>query len=81
MTDLTYIDGGMFTTFVAETKAGEVAWNEAAKKLGGNFKIFTVHLKSTLQQLKQAGYKVSKAKKPSKKLNDIFEDELLANLI
>jgi hypothetical protein len=71
-TDLTYTQTGMFTQFYAETEAGKIAWDDAAEMLAGNFQIFNQHLASTIYQLKKAGYTVSKAKKTTLTMNDIF---------
>ena len=80
-TDLTFIDDCIFTTFLPETKAGEFAWKEAASKNGGVFKILKIHKESAIYQLKKAGYTVTKAKKSKLNLSDIFDDELLENLV
>lgn len=77
MTDIQYIDGGMFTTFVPSSKAGQKAWNEMAAQNGNVAKIFSIHSKSVIAQFRAAGYKVSKAK-PLKVDADALFDELFA---
>ena len=80
--DLEYITSGLFTTFLPSSKAGEVAYNEMLSHPDTpNAKIYTIHLKNMLYQLKKAGYTVKKAKKISKKesekiLNEIFNDPM-----
>lgn len=76
MTDLAYINQGMFTAFVPVSKAGEIAWNEIAKHNEGTGKVLSIHAASTIAQLKIAGYKVSKAKKQA----PIDADEMLKEL-
>ena len=75
MTDLTYTQNGMFTRFIAASDVGEDAWRQMAKALGGDVAILNSQLKSTLYQLRKAGYKVTKAKKVTKKeMNGIFAE-------
>lgn len=79
--DLTYKTTGFFTVFFPETKEGETAYNEMCNTLGNNSaKILTRDLKTTLYQLKKAGYKVAKAKKPKLNINDILDSELFKEL-
>jgi hypothetical protein len=66
MIDLTYLHQGIFTVFFPESKSGEAAWREIASKTEGSGKIFTMHLKDTLKQLRKAGFTIAKAKKPTK---------------
>jgi hypothetical protein len=66
MIDLTYLNQGLFTVFFPKSKSGEEAWQEIASKTQGTGKIFTMHLKDTLKQLRNAGFTVAKAKKPTK---------------
>jgi len=78
-TDLTCLTQGLFTTFFPNTKAGEEAWREIALKTEGTGKIFTIHLKDTLRQLKAAGLSVKKEKtltkeEQQKELKKIFEE-------
>jgi fatty acid-binding protein DegV len=73
MTDLTYLEQGLFTTFLPESKQGDEAWREIHKQCP-NGKVLTIHLKSTLSQLRKAGYIVKKAKKSKKTLGDIFKE-------
>jgi hypothetical protein len=77
MTDIQYIDGGMFTTFVPCSKAGEKVWNEMAAQNDGVAKIFSIHTKSVIAQFRAAGYTVSKAK-PLKVDDDALFNELFA---
>lgn len=75
MTDLTYIQDKMFTTFMPETPAGETAWCEMAKKMDGVAKVFNFEANNVILQLRRAGYKVAKAKKVTKKeMQDIFNE-------
>ena len=62
MRDLTYSKQGFFTVFFAESKAGEVAWNELASVTQGTGKIPTIQLPQFLENLRQAGYAVHKVK-------------------
>ena len=75
MSDLTYTQQGLFTRFIATSDAGEVAWKIIAEKMNGDAIIFSMHLKSTLHQLRKAGYRVSKAKPVTKKeIKKIFDE-------
>jgi len=76
MTDLEYMNDGMFTRFYPNTPAGEDAWREMAKR-DGVAAVLTHETKAVIAQLKKAGYSVAKAKKPSQPTND---DALLAAL-
>ena len=78
ITDLTYNTTGIFTTFYPESKQGEVIYNQMIEQ-NGSPKIYTIHLKNVLCQIKKAGYSVKKAKKISKKeankiMNEILND-------
>lgn len=77
--DLTYIDGGMFATFIPHSKNGENAWREIASKNDGVAKIFSAHLKSTLAQLRAMGYVVVRERQDNsqEKLDDELFKELL----
>lgn len=66
-TDLEYLTTGLFTSFFPNTRNGEEAWREIAKQTDGTGKIFTMHLKDTLKQLRKAGLVVKKCKKLNKK--------------
>ena len=66
MNDIAYIEQGLFTAFLPVTKAGEVAFNQMAAYTEGTGKVLSIHKQSTILQLRQAGYKVGKAKKPEK---------------
>ena len=79
MPDLTYITTGLFTAFIPESPAGIEAYNEIASHNSGVANIFTAHLKSTLSQLRKAGYTVRKAKPAP--LSSIRDDELLDALM
>ena len=71
MSDLKYKTSGIFTIFYPFTDAGETAWNDLAAQNEGACTIFTAHLKSTLQQLRAAGYTVKKTTKIYDNLDDI----------
>tara|TARA_R110002020_G_scaffold334555_2_gene549799 strand:- start:9940 stop:10197 length:258 start_codon:yes stop_codon:yes gene_type:complete len=75
-TDLTYSTSGIFTTFYPESKHGEIIYNEIIEQ-NGSSKIYTIHLKNVLYQIKKAGYSVKKAKKLSKKEADKIMNEIL----
>lgn len=79
MNDIEYIDHGMFTSFLPTSKAGEVAFNQMATYTEGTGKVLTIHKQSTILQLRQAGYKVGKAKKQGK-VTAAVADEMLREL-
>ena len=79
MSDLEYIDQGLFTAFIPVSKAGEVAFNQMAEYTDGTGKVLSIHKQGTIQQLRQAGYKVSKAKKTGKVTAE-QADEMLREL-
>ena len=58
MTDLVYLKSGMFATFIPNTSAGEDAWRSIAAQTDGTGKVLMSQLKSTLSQLRGAGYSV-----------------------
>ena len=76
MNDVEYIDQGLFTAFLPVSKVGEVAFNQIAAYTEGIGKVLSIHKQSTIQQLRQAGYKVGKAKKPGKVTAEQVEDML-----
>ena len=60
--DITYIDQGLFTAFIPQSKQGEDAFREICRVHGDHTgKVLTIHAKQTIQQLRKAGYKVGKA--------------------
>lgn len=62
--DLIYTDWGLFTSFIPCTPDGEGAFKEVCSAQGdGTGKVLSMHLQSTLQQLRKAGYTVGKAPK------------------
>lgn len=74
-TDLTYLNQGLFTAFFPDSPAGEKVWQEIASETNGTGKIFTMHLKNTLKQLRKAGFKITQAKKTTKSnLTAIFTE-------
>lgn len=78
--DITYIDQGLFTAFIPQTKAGEDAFREICRVQGDHTgKVLTIHAKQTIQQLRKAGYKVGKAPK-QKPMTDDQLDSLLNEL-
>lgn len=79
MNDIEYIDHGMFTSFTPVTKAGEVAFNQMAAYTEGTGKVLIIHKQGTIQQLRQAGYEVGKAKKQGKVTAE-QADEMLGEL-
>ncbi len=73
--DLSYLDQGLFTTFFANTPAGEEAWRVIAEQNQGAAKVLSIHKKTTITQLKNAGYSIEKAKKPTKlEIENIFKE-------
>lgn len=77
MTDLTYIDQGLFTAFMPESKAGEDAFRAICKaQVDHTGKVLTAHAKATIAQLRKAGYSVKK----QGKVVEISDDELAALL-
>ncbi len=76
MNDLEYIEQGLFTSFLPVSKAGEVAFNQMAAYTEGTGKVLSIHKQSTIQQLRQAGYKVSKAKRQGKVTAEQADDLL-----
>jgi len=60
--DLQYKNYGLFTSFYPVTEKGKVVWNELADKTGGTGKVLFHHEKSTIAQLRSAGYIVHKSR-------------------
>ena len=79
MNDLEYIDHGLFTSFIPVSEAGAVAFNQMAEYTEGTGKVLNIHKQSTILQLRQAGYKVGKAKQ-SGKVTAEQADEMLREL-
>lgn len=77
--DLTYLDGGLFVTFFAETPAGESAWEELARHSEGSGRFLSTQLPSVLAQLRAAGFTVHKAR-PRKPLSARELDAMLAEI-
>ena len=78
--DITYIDQGLFTAFIPQTKAGEDAFREICRVQGDHTgKVLSIHAKQTIQQLRKAGYKVGKAPK-QKAMTDSDLDDLISQL-
>lgn len=73
VTDLEYINTGLFTRFMPNTAAGEVAWCEMAKE-SGVAAVLSIHTKNVIAQLKAAGYSVAKAKKPIQTIDEILAE-------
>lgn len=71
--DITYLKTGFFTTFFSETKEGDKIYKEIIEQ-NGSPKILTRDLKNVLYQIKNAGYTVKKAKKPTLSIDDIFKE-------
>lgn len=76
MIDLTYLDKGLFTTFIPHTPAGENAWRVMHEANGEA--VLSIHAKNVIGQLRKAGYSVTKAKKAPAWTG--ADDELLAQL-
>jgi hypothetical protein len=71
--DMEYINTGIFTRFVPNTKAGEEAW-KVMHADNGNDVVLAIHAKSVIGQLRKAGYTVEKAKKPTQTIDDILKE-------
>ncbi len=76
MNDIEYIEQGLFSAFLPVSKAGEVAFNQMAEYTEGTGKVLSIHKQSTILQLRQAGYKVGKAKQQGKVIAEQAEDML-----
>jgi hypothetical protein len=72
MADIEYIMGGMFTRFLPNTSAGEVAWREMERQ-GGEV-VFNHQDKNVIGQLRRAEYSVAKAKKCTMTIDDILAE-------
>lgn len=70
--DLTYTSDAMFTRFYPETKCGEAIWNEMAAKMNGVATVFNFEAARVIAQIRKAGYKVAKAKKPTESIDEIL---------
>jgi hypothetical protein len=75
--DLTYKQTGLFVRFYPETHAGGVAWAEMAS-IGDAGVIYACHLDSTLKQLRDAGYRVTKSRSAKKVDDEALFAELFA---
>ncbi len=73
-TDLTYSQDKMFTTFYAESAAGEDAWREMANKMNGVAKVLNFEAKALIIQLRGFGYSVRKAAKPTQTIDQILKE-------
>ena len=71
--DIEYINSGMFTRFLPNTPAGEEAWRIMHAD-NGNDVVLAIHAKNVISQLRQAGYSVAKAKKPTQTIDDILKE-------
>lgn len=76
--DLSFRDSGMFTLFLANTPAGEVAWKEIAGHTDGTGKTLITYRDQVVMQLRQAGYTVSEIS--GKDVAQVDDEELLAEL-
>lgn len=74
MTDLTYTQDKMFTTFYPESKDGELAWNEMAEKMNGVAKVMNCEANNVIANLRRYGYKVKKADKPDMSMDEILKE-------
>ena len=78
--DITYIDQGLFTAFIPQSKQGEDAFREICRVQGDHTgKVLSIHAKQTIQQLRKAGYKVGKSPKQKPMTSDEL-DNLLTEL-
>lgn len=76
--DLVYIDQGLFTAFIPETKEGEDVWQQLAEHTDGTGKVLTIQAKQIIASLRKAGYSVHKAKKSANKEIETMYQELEA---
>lgn len=76
MIDLFYKKGKLFTMFLPESPAGEVAWKQIAEATSGTGQILTIQLPDFLYRLRKAGYVV----RAEKKKQAITVDELAEEL-
>lgn len=72
--DLTYIQDGMFATFLVNSNEGLEAYKEIIRVCGAP-KVFNSHLPQTLAQLKAAGYGVRKSTAKPKGLESFTEND------
>lgn len=75
MSDITYSQDKMFTTFYAENENGAILWNEMASQMDGVAKVLNFEAQKVISQIKQSGYSVAKAKKVT-----MSDDVLLSEL-
>lgn len=78
--DISYLDDGLFTTFLPNNADGEEAWrviNANPESEGG--KVLSIHADSVIAQLRAAGYSIHKAKTSSGESDDALLNELLGN--
>lgn len=61
--DISYIQDGMFTTFIPNTKAGESVWREMAVQDDGTGKVLNAHAADVIRQIRGKGYTVEAAVK------------------
>ena len=74
MTDFTWTQkNSSCVCFLPENAQAEIAWNEIAIQNGGHMNFFNSQKNVVIQQLKAAGYTVSKAKPSKYTLEDIFK--------
>ena len=66
--DLTWMDDGLMTTFLAETEYGAIAYRELIEQTGAH-KVLSVQRDQVISALKRAGYRIRKAQK-AKPLTD-----------
>lgn len=64
----------MFTTFYPESKEGEMVWKEIAEKMNGVAKVLNFEANAIIQQIRNAGYIVKKAPRPTESINDILNE-------
>lgn len=65
--DIEYIESGMFIIFFPNTPEGEQVWRQLAESTDGTGKVFAIHAKQVIKDIRKAGYTVRKAKPASKK--------------
>jgi len=73
--DLTWTSDTLFTTFLVNSEAGRIAYNQIIDVCGGP-KVLNQHRDSTIYQLKKAGYTVRKSTAKTIKVESSTSDDL-----
>ena len=73
--DLNWTSDSLFTTFLVNSEAGRIAYNQIIDVCGSP-KVLNQHRDSTIYQLKQAGYTVRKSTARVSKSEALTSDDL-----